>query len=85
MAGVTRTRDEARYRANFARAKILAGRPFDDVRGHYTDTSGTGDLGAFGPRYLVPPLWEALSKVEVGQVTEIVETDAGFFVLLRTR
>jgi parvulin-like peptidyl-prolyl isomerase len=85
---VTRTRDEARARAQEALLKIRAGASFEEVVKEYTDEPGgaerNGDLGTFDRGTMVKPFADAAFALKVGEVSEVVETKYGFHVIKRT-
>lgn len=89
--GVTRTRDEARARANECLAKIRGGADFDKLVGEYSDEPGAADrkdgpgyLGVFEKERMVPQFADAAFALEVGEVSEVVETPFGFHIIQRT-
>lgn len=83
-----RTRDEAKKRAEECLAKIRAGKDFDEMVLEYSDEPGSaerkGDLGVFEKKVMVKQFAEAAFALEVGQVSDIVETPFGFHVIQRT-
>src|SRR5262249_17369988 len=85
---VTRTREEARARAQEALLKVRSGAPFEDVVKEYTDEPGgadrNGDLGTFDRGTMVKPFADAAFALKVGEVSEVVETKYGFHVIKRT-
>jgi protein-disulfide isomerase len=87
-AGVTRTRDEARARAEQALQLIQSGRAFEDVVRAYTDEPGgsarAGDLGRFTRGRMVRAFEDAAFGLAVGQTSGIVETEFGFHILRRS-
>ncbi len=85
---VTRTREEAKRRAQEALLKIRGGAPFEQVVKEYTDEPGgaerNGDLGTFERGTMVKPFADAAFGLKVGEVSEVVETKYGFHVIKRT-
>lgn len=83
----TRSRDEARSRAEEARAALAKGRPFADVAARFSDDARTaergGDLGLVAPGQFLPPFEEALFALEPGAVSDVVESAYGFHLVQR--
>ena len=71
-----RIRDEAVAGANFA----------DLAREHSTGPSGPngGELGWFGRGAMVAPFEEAAFALEIGEISDIVETQYGYHIILLT-
>ena len=86
---VTRTKDEAKARAEEALKKAKAGAKFEDLVTEYSDEPGAGqrggDLGKFPKGRMVPAFQDGLEKTKVGQVSDLVETPFGYHVILRTQ
>ncbi len=81
-----RSRAEALTRAQEAASLLQAGDSFDDVARKYSDgamASRGGDLGWIARGQLLPGFEEAAFALEPGQVSEIVETPAGFHLIKR--
>lgn len=78
-------REEARKRAEDLLARIKAGADFAALaKKHSDDTASAplgGDLGLFGRGRMVAPFESAAFALEVGQVSEIVESPFGFHLI----
>jgi len=76
----------ARRKLADLRAKIVAGADFSEMAQKFSDDKGSavrgGDLGAFMRGQMVPPFEKAAFSLPVGQVSDIVETDFGFHLIL---
>lgn len=87
--GVTRTKAEARARAQEALGKIRSGVPFEDVVKAYSDDAGSvdrmGSLGKFHRADMDPAFGAAAFALRVGEVSEVVQTPFGFHVIKRTQ
>jgi parvulin-like peptidyl-prolyl isomerase len=86
---VTRSKSEAKARAQEALAKIRAGSPFEDVVKQYSDDAGSvdrmGSLGKFHRGDMDPAFAAAAFALKAGEVSEVVETPFGFHVIKRTQ
>jgi len=87
--GVTRTKGQARARAQEALDQIRSGSPFDEVVKAFSDDTGSvdrmGSLGKFHKGDMDPTFGAAAFALRVGQVSDIVETPFGFHVIKRTQ
>jgi len=87
--GVERTREEARARATECLIKLRGGSDFTEMVNEYSDEPGAaargGDLGLFSRDVMVKPFADAAFALEVGEVSELVETVFGFHIIKRTR
>lgn len=88
-AHVTRTKGEARIRAEEARQKLVAGAAFADIVAQYSDEPGAaqrgGDLGTFNRGMMVAEFQAGVENTRVGDISVIVETVFGFHIILRTK
>lgn len=86
--GVSRTRGEACLRAMKARDKLRAGAAFDAMVSEYSDEPGGatrgGSLGPVKRADLLPAFADAAFELDRTQLSDLVETDFGFHVILRT-
>ncbi|MFO0758816.1 MAG: peptidylprolyl isomerase [Byssovorax sp.] len=88
--GVERSKEEAKARAIEAQKKAKDPKnKFEDLVKEYSDEPGAaargGDLGKFPKGAMVPEFQNALDKMKVGEISDIVETPFGFHVILRTQ
>lgn len=85
---VVRSKAEAKARAEEALAKIKAGGDVDEIFGAYSDEPGAaarnGDLGRFGRKQMVRRFSDAAFKLQVGEVSDIIETEFGYHIIRRT-
>lgn len=86
--GVTISRDEAIQKLKGLQAKILNGEvKIGDLARTESDCSSHangGDLGFFGRGEMQPPFEEAAFGLNVGEISDIVETDSGVHLIQRT-
>jgi hypothetical protein len=86
--GIGRSKAEARTRAEEAQKRAAAGEDFVALVKQYSDEPGAaergGDLGKFDRQSMVPAFANAAFKLKVGEVSQVVETQFGFHVILRT-
>ncbi len=84
---ITRSREDACLRAMEARDKMLAGADFDAIVKEYSDEAGAADrrgvLGTLERREMAPPFADAAMELSIGQMSDVVETDFGFHLILR--
>ena len=85
---VVRTREQACLRAEEARAQLAEGKSFADVVARYSEEPGAttreGSLGTVERSHVVPAFADAAFELKPGEVSQVVETDFGFHVILRT-
>lgn len=86
-AAITRTRDEARARAQEVIARARRGDDFAALAREMSDEPRAaqtgGDLGRFGRGRMVPAFETAAFGLQRGQTSELVETPFGFHVIQR--
>jgi PPIC-type PPIASE domain len=84
---VDRTKAEARQFAEELRKQALAGEDFAKMAENNSDDRGSaaagGSLGTFSREQMVPEFSNAAFDLEIGGVSEVVESPFGFHVILR--
>lgn len=82
------TRDSAVSQLKALREDIVSGKvKFEDLASRFSDCSSAkrgGDLGPFGRGQMQKPFEEATFGLKVGEVSDIVDTDSGVHIILRT-
>mmetsp|Transcript_21342 Transcript_21342/g.36691 ORF Transcript_21342/g.36691 Transcript_21342/m.36691 type:complete len:125 (+) Transcript_21342:76-450(+) len=86
--GITRTEQEARAILEGYKNEIATGkRTFAQIAKVDSDcgsAQNSGDLGFFGPGDMQKPFEEATYRLEVGEMSNIISTDSGVHIILRT-
>lgn len=85
--GSDASKKEALEKIEAIRERVLAGADFGDEATKYSDCpSGKngGSLGWFSKGMMVPPFEQAAFGMEVGGVSDVVETQFGFHIILKT-
>jgi NIMA-interacting peptidyl-prolyl cis-trans isomerase 1 len=85
---VTRTKSQAKARAEEVAAKAKQGADFSELAGEYSDCpskTNRGNLGKFKRESMDPKFSAAAFELEVGQVSEVVETPFGFHIIKRNQ
>ncbi|MFO0757872.1 MAG: peptidylprolyl isomerase [Byssovorax sp.] len=87
--GIARTRQEACLRAIEARDKIRGGADFGEIVKQYSDEPGAatrdGMIGEVERKMLVKPFADAAFELSINQLSDVVETEFGFHIILRTQ
>jgi NIMA-interacting peptidyl-prolyl cis-trans isomerase 1 len=85
---ITRTREQACLRTIEARDKIRGGVDFGEVVKEYSEEAGAatrdGSMGTLERKELVKPFADAVFELSVNQISDVVETEFGFHIILRT-
>jgi parvulin-like peptidyl-prolyl isomerase len=83
----TRTKEEAAEKIAGLKMEIDGGADFAELARTHSDCSSAssgGDLGMFGRGMMVPEFEAAAYGLEVGDVSDAVETDFGYHLIHRT-
>ncbi|MQL87843.1 hypothetical protein Taro_020396 [Colocasia esculenta] len=82
------TRDSAVEQLRALREEIASGKAsFEDVASRHSDCSTAkrgGDLGPFKRGQMQKPFEDAAFALEIGEISNIVDTDSGVHIILRT-
>jgi NIMA-interacting peptidyl-prolyl cis-trans isomerase 1 len=85
---IVRFRDEACLRAMQARDELRAGTDFADIVKKYSDEPGAdtraGSLGTIERKDVVPSFADAAFELLPREISDVVETEFGFHVIMRT-
>jgi parvulin-like peptidyl-prolyl isomerase len=74
--------EEAKAKADAARAKALSGTPFETVVAEVSDASSKangGLIGPLNPADLAPAIQGIISRMKQGDVSEVLRTPRGFY------
>ncbi len=83
----TRTKEEAQTLIEDVKAKIADGADFAELAGQVSDCpSGSkgGSLGQFGRGQMVKAFEDTAFALEVGETSDIIETEFGFHLITRS-
>jgi hypothetical protein len=87
-ANVVRSREQALAVAQEVHRRAKGGEDFARLAIEFSDEPGAGNrggsLGRFGRGQMVPAFEAAAFKLEIGQISELVESPFGFHVIQRT-
>ncbi|KAG8383747.1 hypothetical protein BUALT_Bualt04G0046000 [Buddleja alternifolia] len=82
------SRDDAVSQLQDLRRQLLSGdASFKDLASNHSHCSSAkrgGDLGPFGKGQMQKPFEEATFALKVGEISEIVDTDSGVHIIMRT-
>lgn len=82
----TRTKQEAAEQIASLKKELEAGADFEALARKHSDCSSArhgGDLGLFAPGQMVPAFDQAAFALEIDQLSDVVETEFGFHLILR--
>ena len=87
---VTRSKEEAKKRAEDVHKQVKDGKStFEELVTKYTDDAiskpANGALGNFERNAMPPAFADATFSMEVGTISDVVETPQGFHIIKRTR
>lgn len=67
--------------------RLKQGGNFESLAGQYStcpSKSRGGDLGWFGPGQMVKPFEEAVKRIGVGSLSDVVQTQFGYHIIKKT-
>jgi peptidyl-prolyl cis-trans isomerase SurA len=76
--------EAARAKAESIRAKALKGKDFSELASEYSDDdskSQGGELGWFKPDDINDQILAAISKLNAGQISDVIKTNHGFHII----
>lgn len=79
---------EQKFEAEDIQKKLASGEDFDFLAQEHSNcgsASQGGSLGEFGRGMMVKPFEEAVFALEVGQVSDIVQTQFGYHLIKRNK
>ncbi len=90
IKGVTRSKEEARKEAQKLLDKIKKGEAtLEELAKKYSDDARTRQAGGlledFKPEDMAKPFREAVLKLKPGQISDVVETPSGFYIIQRVK
>jgi peptidyl-prolyl cis-trans isomerase C len=80
----TAEKNEARTKAEAARQRVVAGEDFATVAREVSEgneASNGGDMGFFAQDSMMPALTNVAFALEIGKISDIIETQFGFHIL----
>lgn len=87
-ASITRSREDACLRAMEVRDKLRGGADFAEIVKTYSDEAGAvtrgGSVGQVERKELAPSFADAAFELDVGMLSDVVESPSGFHVIVRT-
>ena len=85
MPSAIRTVEETRQQLSDIRDRVLNGEDFGDLASEFSEDPGSakqgGDLGWLGKGVLAPEFEETMLNSEIGEISEVFETQFGFHFL----
>jgi peptidyl-prolyl cis-trans isomerase C len=79
--------EDAMKKIKMLKSKIEKGTPFEEVARENSDCPSSnkgGDLGSFGRGAMVPEFDKAAFDLEVGAISEVINTAFGYHLIHRT-
>ena len=83
---VTRSKDEAIANINNIKTQIKSQEDFQRLAQEHSECGSAaqaGDLGFFGPGQMQAAFEQASFALEVGAISDLVDTDSGIHIILR--